>query len=161
MLQDARFGTFVLMISAEYLLCPNPIISGPMNARMAVGFLGDVRRLNVAITRARHALWVVGDSRSSSLFPTPFLLSTRTSPLSHLPRHISPVISPLPSHITDIYLFYRALSWSEEWNALIQHAQAQNSYHHVNTNPLTLQLRAWSSQLLPSPSAPYPRDQPK
>ena len=29
-----------------------------------IGFLGDIRRMNVGLTRARSSLWVLGDSRS-------------------------------------------------------------------------------------------------
>ena len=39
------------------------------NARNATGFLGDWRRLNVSLTRARRALIVVGDSRTLDADP--------------------------------------------------------------------------------------------
>ncbi len=29
--------------------------------RLGVGFLSDYRRVNVALTRAKHSLWIVGD----------------------------------------------------------------------------------------------------
>mmetsp|Transcript_24250 Transcript_24250/g.47353 ORF Transcript_24250/g.47353 Transcript_24250/m.47353 type:complete len:434 (+) Transcript_24250:85-1386(+) len=32
--------------------------------RRGIGFLADIRRMNVGLTRARHACWVVGDSRA-------------------------------------------------------------------------------------------------
>ncbi|CAI5497828.1 unnamed protein product, partial [Closterium sp. Naga37s-1] len=34
------------------------------NSSRSIGFVADPRRLNVAITRARHALWVVGDAHT-------------------------------------------------------------------------------------------------
>ena len=33
------------------------------NIRSSIGFVADVRRINVALTRAKYACWVVGDSR--------------------------------------------------------------------------------------------------
>jgi superfamily I DNA and/or RNA helicase len=39
------------------------------NASNDIGFLADVRRLNVAVTRARRALLVVGDSATLAAFP--------------------------------------------------------------------------------------------
>jgi ATP-dependent RNA/DNA helicase IGHMBP2 len=39
------------------------------NAENDIGFLADVRRLNVALTRARRALLVVGDSATVSTHP--------------------------------------------------------------------------------------------
>jgi senataxin len=29
-----------------------------------VGFLADIRRMNVALTRAKYSMWIVGNSRS-------------------------------------------------------------------------------------------------
>jgi superfamily I DNA and/or RNA helicase len=39
------------------------------NQQGEIGFLGDVRRMNVAITRARRALIMVGDSATLSTDP--------------------------------------------------------------------------------------------
>ncbi len=39
------------------------------NADSRIGFLSDVRRMNVAMTRARKKLIVVGDSATLSQFP--------------------------------------------------------------------------------------------
>ncbi|MCY2993824.1 MAG: IGHMBP2 family helicase, partial [Planctomycetota bacterium] len=39
------------------------------NPRGEIGFLSDVRRMNVALTRARRKLWVVGDSATLSAHP--------------------------------------------------------------------------------------------
>lgn len=38
--------------------------SCPEGAGVNLQFLSDERRMNVAFTRARHGLWVVGDSRT-------------------------------------------------------------------------------------------------
>jgi senataxin len=35
-----------------------------------LGFLKDLRRMNVAITRARHFLWVIGNSNCLNQNPT-------------------------------------------------------------------------------------------
>eukprot|EP00472_Partenskyella_glossopodia_P012562 CAMPEP_0197538068 /NCGR_PEP_ID=MMETSP1318-20131121/58741_1 /TAXON_ID=552666 /ORGANISM="Partenskyella glossopodia, Strain RCC365" /LENGTH=338 /DNA_ID=CAMNT_0043096389 /DNA_START=169 /DNA_END=1185 /DNA_ORIENTATION=- len=39
------------------------------NRRGGIGFLADIRRMNVALTRARHACWVVGNSSALSVNP--------------------------------------------------------------------------------------------
>ena len=39
------------------------------NVEGEIGFLGDVRRTNVALTRARRKLLVVGDSATLSVLP--------------------------------------------------------------------------------------------
>jgi superfamily I DNA and/or RNA helicase len=39
------------------------------NADSTIGFLSDVRRMNVAMTRARKKLVVIGDSATLSQFP--------------------------------------------------------------------------------------------
>jgi superfamily I DNA and/or RNA helicase len=39
------------------------------NAESTIGFLSEVRRMNVAMTRARKKLVVVGDSATLSAFP--------------------------------------------------------------------------------------------
>ena len=31
---------------------------------LGIGFVSDVRRMNVALTRGRHCVWVIGDSRA-------------------------------------------------------------------------------------------------
>uniref|UniRef100_A0A061SGN7 Senataxin n=1 Tax=Tetraselmis sp. GSL018 TaxID=582737 RepID=A0A061SGN7_9CHLO len=40
------------------------------SSRSGIGFVGDIRRLNVAITRAQLALWVLGDAATLGLSPT-------------------------------------------------------------------------------------------
>ena len=39
---------------------------GPPNkpSETSIGFLNDFRRMNVAITRAKHHLWIVGQSKT-------------------------------------------------------------------------------------------------
>jgi superfamily I DNA and/or RNA helicase len=39
------------------------------NADSSIGFLSDIRRMNVAMTRARKRLVVIGDSATLSQFP--------------------------------------------------------------------------------------------
>ena len=39
------------------------------NAESSIGFLSDIRRMNVAMTRARKKLVVIGDSATLSQFP--------------------------------------------------------------------------------------------
>lgn len=39
------------------------------NAENSIGFLSDIRRMNVAMTRARKKLVVIGDSATLSQFP--------------------------------------------------------------------------------------------
>ena len=39
------------------------------NRENEIGFLGDVRRMNVALTRARRHLWVIGDSATLAAHP--------------------------------------------------------------------------------------------
>lgn len=39
------------------------------NLESAIGFLSDIRRMNVAMTRARKKLVVIGDSATLSQFP--------------------------------------------------------------------------------------------
>lgn len=38
--------------------------SSDSNSKSSIGFLGDIRRLNVAITRAKTSLWILGDPRT-------------------------------------------------------------------------------------------------
>ena len=49
------------------------------NDRSEIGFLSDVRRMNVAMTRARRKLVVIGDSATlaSSNFYTDFIAFTQ------------------------------------------------------------------------------------
>lgn len=38
----------------------------PSSFSNSIGFVADIRRMNVAITRGKHALWIVGDSQALS-----------------------------------------------------------------------------------------------
>lgn len=46
------------------------VISTVRSESSGLGFLADTRRMNVALTRARHACWVVGDSRALQINPS-------------------------------------------------------------------------------------------
>ena len=61
------------MIERRCLCCRHWTMHGddpdPVAAEGEIGFLADVRRTNVALTRARRKLLVVGDSATLSVLP--------------------------------------------------------------------------------------------
>ena len=63
--QEGLLESFFISVSKKEAVLISLVRS---NVKGEIGFLGDTRRMNVALTRARRRLWVVGDSATLSQF---------------------------------------------------------------------------------------------
>lgn len=61
-----------------------------MQPKHSIGFVADIRRLNVAITRARDALWIVGNSATLQAHPTWRALIAHTKDASTVQKSVPP-----------------------------------------------------------------------
>ncbi|KAF2005554.1 P-loop containing nucleoside triphosphate hydrolase protein [Amniculicola lignicola CBS 123094] len=72
------------------------------NAQHEVGFLGEKRRLNVAMTRPKRHLCIIGDSETVGRYVVSISLSL---PIYELSEYSSPTSMPTRAHITFILFF--------------------------------------------------------